>query len=209
MAIGGQRVVLRLRVRRLFCDNSGCAAKTFTEQVADLTEPYARRTTALRRVLEVIAVALAGRANRGGDRARSRRFRGQTGAGLRAAWLKAHPEVRITTRDRARAYAEAASPASADAGPTQDPRVSGWIMRNPDNLDDHDEQRLKAILARCPELEATRRHVGSFGHMIRIRHEPSQLRHSPQTDPAPSVINITCLDHPKSAPEPDLGTTWV
>jgi hypothetical protein len=54
--------VLRLRVRRLFCDNNECAAKTFTEQVADLTEPYARRTTPLRRTLEIIALALAGRA---------------------------------------------------------------------------------------------------------------------------------------------------
>jgi hypothetical protein len=59
--ISAQRVILRLRVRRLFCDNNGCVAKTFTEQVADLTEPYARRTVALRRMLETIALALAGR----------------------------------------------------------------------------------------------------------------------------------------------------
>jgi transposase len=40
-------------------------------------------------------------------------------------------------------------------------------MRDPDNLNDEDEQRLKAVLARCPELEATRRHLGAFAHMIR------------------------------------------
>jgi transposase len=45
--------------------------------------------------------------------------------------------------------------------------VTGWIMRDPDNLSDEDEQRLRAVLARCPELEATRRHVGAFAHMIR------------------------------------------
>lgn len=45
--------------------------------------------------------------------------------------------------------------------------VTGWIMRNPDNLNNEDEQRLKAVLARCPELEATRRHVGAFARMIR------------------------------------------
>jgi transposase len=45
--------------------------------------------------------------------------------------------------------------------------VTGWIMRDPDNLTDEDEQRLKAVLARCPELEATRRHVGAFARMIR------------------------------------------
>ncbi|CRK59259.1 Mobile element protein [Alloactinosynnema sp. L-07] len=45
--------------------------------------------------------------------------------------------------------------------------VTGWIMRDPDNLNGEDEQRLKAVLARCPELEATRRHVGAFARMIR------------------------------------------
>ena len=45
--------------------------------------------------------------------------------------------------------------------------VVGWIMRDPDHLTDEDEQHLKAIMSRCPELEATRRHVGAFAHMIR------------------------------------------
>jgi transposase len=58
------------------------------------------------------------------------------------------------------------APAPAAIPPTIR-HVTGWIMRNPENLDDQDEQRLTAILARCPELEATRRHVGAFAHMIR------------------------------------------
>ena len=45
--------------------------------------------------------------------------------------------------------------------------VTGWIMRDPDNLSEEDEQRVKAVLARCPELDATRRHVGAFARMIR------------------------------------------
>jgi transposase/DNA-directed RNA polymerase subunit N (RpoN/RPB10) len=61
-AIAGTPVVLRLRVRRFFCDRSECAAKTFVEQVAGLTQRHARRSTGLRRVLEAIALALAGRA---------------------------------------------------------------------------------------------------------------------------------------------------
>ncbi|HEY2765500.1 MAG TPA: hypothetical protein VGJ13_16045 [Pseudonocardiaceae bacterium] len=40
-------------------------------------------------------------------------------------------------------------------------------MRDPQNLGDEDEQRLKAMLARCPRLEAVRRHGGAFAHMIR------------------------------------------
>ncbi len=60
--IGGQRVVLRLGVRRLFCDHPACRACTFTEQLPGLTTRYARRTPLLRTLLEQIALALAGRA---------------------------------------------------------------------------------------------------------------------------------------------------
>jgi transposase len=61
-AAGGQRVVIRLRVRRFFCGAPDCPACTFAEQVDGLTTAYARRTPLLRGMLEVIALALAGRA---------------------------------------------------------------------------------------------------------------------------------------------------
>lgn len=60
--IAGRPVQLRLRVRRFFCDNADCPARTFAEQPAELTAPRARRTLPLRRMLVSIAVALAGRA---------------------------------------------------------------------------------------------------------------------------------------------------
>jgi transposase len=60
-AIGGRRVVLRLRVRRFFCDHHGCSARTFAEQIPGLTSRYARRSPLLRRMLEAIGLALAGR----------------------------------------------------------------------------------------------------------------------------------------------------
>lgn len=60
--IAGRPVQLRLRIRRLFCDNAACTARTFAEQPAALTTPKARRTSLLRRMLSTIAVALAGRA---------------------------------------------------------------------------------------------------------------------------------------------------
>jgi transposase len=60
-AIGGRRVVLRLRVRRFFCDDHGCRARTFAEQIPGLTSRYARRSPLLREMLEVIGLALAGR----------------------------------------------------------------------------------------------------------------------------------------------------
>ncbi len=61
-AIAGQRAEVWLRVRRFFCDDGACSARTFAEQVPDLTTPYARRTPLQRRMLEAVGVALAGRA---------------------------------------------------------------------------------------------------------------------------------------------------
>ena len=60
-AIGGRATLLRVRVRRFFCDNTECERRTFVEQVPELTTPYARRTPLLRGVLEKIALALGGR----------------------------------------------------------------------------------------------------------------------------------------------------
>jgi zinc-finger of transposase IS204/IS1001/IS1096/IS1165 len=61
-AVGGQQMVIRLRVRRFFCDVPGCPACTFAGQVEGLTTAYARRTPLLRGMQEAIALALAGRA---------------------------------------------------------------------------------------------------------------------------------------------------
>ncbi|WP_308249202.1 ISL3 family transposase [Nonomuraea harbinensis] len=55
-------VTVELEMRRWFCVNSDCLVRTFAEQVPELAQPYARRTSALRRLLEHIALALAGRA---------------------------------------------------------------------------------------------------------------------------------------------------
>jgi transposase len=60
--IAGRAVVLRLRVRRFFCHNPDCAARTFVEQPVALTGPRSRHTVLLRETLTAIAVALAGRA---------------------------------------------------------------------------------------------------------------------------------------------------
>ncbi|MEV0733387.1 ISL3 family transposase [Polymorphospora sp. NPDC050346] len=60
-AIGGRQTLLRVRVRRFFCDDTTCHRRTFAEQVPGLTTPYARRTPLLRGILERIALALGGR----------------------------------------------------------------------------------------------------------------------------------------------------
>ncbi|MBZ3916357.1 hypothetical protein [Streptomyces acidiscabies] len=53
--------VITWTIRRLFCDNPGCARVTFAEQVDGLTVRYGRRTPQLKGMLGAIAVALAGR----------------------------------------------------------------------------------------------------------------------------------------------------
>ena len=59
--IGGRPAAIRFAARRFFCDNPGCTAVTFAEQVPDLTARYARRTALLCAVVTSIALALAGR----------------------------------------------------------------------------------------------------------------------------------------------------
>ncbi|MFE6595478.1 transposase [Streptomyces sp. NPDC057781] len=58
-AAGGD---IDLSVRRLHCENPACPRAKFVEQVDGLTERYQRRTPALRRLVEAVAVALAGSA---------------------------------------------------------------------------------------------------------------------------------------------------
>jgi transposase len=61
-SVAGRPVVLRLRVRRFFCDGPDCPVGTFAEQVDGLTVKHARRTSLCRTALEHIGLALAGRA---------------------------------------------------------------------------------------------------------------------------------------------------
>ncbi|MEU4345802.1 ISL3 family transposase [Nocardia sp. NPDC023852] len=61
-SITGREVVIRLQVRRLFCDNSDCGKTTFAEQVPQLAARHARRTLILERALCAVALALGGRA---------------------------------------------------------------------------------------------------------------------------------------------------
>ncbi|MEU6155350.1 transposase family protein [Actinosynnema sp. NPDC047251] len=59
--VAGWPVVLRLRVRRFFCGDSGCEVGTFAGQVDGLTVGHARRTLSSRTALERIGLAVAGR----------------------------------------------------------------------------------------------------------------------------------------------------
>ncbi|MGV9350914.1 transposase family protein [Streptomyces spiralis] len=56
--LGGRRVLLRLRIRRFFCDNGPCPRRTTAEQVSYLTTRYRRRTLAGGRMVQAIGLAV-------------------------------------------------------------------------------------------------------------------------------------------------------
>jgi transposase len=58
----GRGVVVELRVRRLVCQASGCARRTFREQVPGLAQRWARRTRPLTALIADLAVVVAGQA---------------------------------------------------------------------------------------------------------------------------------------------------
>jgi transposase len=59
---GGHTVVLRLRARRLFCDNARCERRIFAERLPGVAAPWARRTARLAGRQTAIGLALGGAA---------------------------------------------------------------------------------------------------------------------------------------------------
>ncbi|MFI6359625.1 ISL3 family transposase [Streptomyces sp. NPDC050743] len=59
--LGSRRVIIRLRVRRYFCDRKSCSRTMFVEQVPGLSTRYRRSSTGLADWLRLIAIELGGR----------------------------------------------------------------------------------------------------------------------------------------------------
>uniref|UniRef100_UPI003A89F7E1 transposase family protein n=1 Tax=Streptomyces sp. Agncl-13 TaxID=3400628 RepID=UPI003A89F7E1 len=60
--LAARRVQIVLEVRRFVCTKTECARRTFAEQIPGLTSAHARCTDRLGALLNVIGLALAGRA---------------------------------------------------------------------------------------------------------------------------------------------------
>ena len=58
------------------------------------------------------------------------------------------------------------SPAAHTPAPAKPRQVTGWITRHPDDVRDNHKQQLKAIQARCPELETTAELVTEFAKIL-------------------------------------------
>jgi transposase len=59
--IGGRRVLLLVRTRRMACENAGCGKRTFTERFPGLAGPRARASVPLAAMLAAAALAAGGR----------------------------------------------------------------------------------------------------------------------------------------------------
>ena len=80
---------IRLSVRRFRCENQSCSAKTFAEQIPDLTKAHARRTVPASLMLADIGLLLAGRA--GARLAEGIGLPTGRDAGLRLVWALPQP----------------------------------------------------------------------------------------------------------------------
>jgi transposase len=49
-------------------------------------------------------------------------------------------------------------------------RITSWMLRRPEDLDDEEQLQLKQVLACCPHLEATATHISTFAEMLTGRH---------------------------------------
>ncbi|MFD8813559.1 ISL3 family transposase [Streptomyces sp. NPDC059627] len=59
--VGRRRVVVKLEVRRFFCDAAGCGRRTFVEQVQGLTTRYARASPGVKTLWRSVALTAGGR----------------------------------------------------------------------------------------------------------------------------------------------------
>jgi transposase len=61
---------------------------------------------------------------------------------------------------------ESGSPACHTAAPPKTRQVTGWITRHPDRVGEDKKARLKAILARCPQLHTLTELVADFANIL-------------------------------------------
>ncbi|MFJ1708494.1 ISL3 family transposase, partial [Kitasatospora sp. NPDC088346] len=72
-------------------------------------------------------------------------------------------------RDYLRPLRSGAQPQDRSTRPPSVRDVTSWITRHPDSLSTDETLKLKGILARCPQLDATADHVRTFAEMMTAR----------------------------------------
>lgn len=71
-----------------------------------------------------------------------------------------------SVRDHVRPFRTGAIPPAPAPTPPKVRQFTGWIMRNPANLDAEETQRLDAVMTGCPVLTALRGHVRDFAQIM-------------------------------------------
>lgn len=139
--------VFVLAVRQFRCQAAPqCARRTFVEQVDEVTERFARRTSSLCRTLERIALALAGR-----PAARRARHLSIPASAMCAeireqGYLGSERTVRCHLQD----VRTSGKPAPAKPDELTLRKATWLLTAHPDKIDDNNALKLKQILARCP-----------------------------------------------------------
>lgn len=116
-----------------------------------------------------------------------------------------------TVRRHVRAFRATATPAPTAPAPPKPRRVVRSIMTNPDNLSAGDSVRLKEILARCPELDATTAHVRDFAVMMRelLGNRPQDWMRGVQRDDLPALHSfVTGIKRDQDAVINGLTLPW-
>ncbi len=89
--------------------------------------------------------------------------------------------------------------------------VTGWITGLPGHLVPADGERLHAIRARCPELDAAVRHVASFARMIKDlsgdKNTLTGVRHADSARALPHIVSrVACAR--RGSPRRDEPEVW-
>jgi transposase len=71
-----------------------------------------------------------------------------------------------TVRRYLEPFRVAGAPAAHAASPPKPRQVTGWMTRHPDEIGESKKTRLKAILARCPELDSLAELVAGFATIL-------------------------------------------
>jgi transposase len=74
--------------------------------------------------------------------------------------------ARTTVRQYVQPWRTMTTPAPPPLTPPTVRRVTGWILRHPDNLEPGERQQLDAVATICPPLARVREHVRGFAHMM-------------------------------------------
>ncbi|MGP4003556.1 ISL3 family transposase [Streptomyces sp. 8N706] len=90
---------------------------------------------------------------------------------------------------RAYIHLKRSSPQSVGPRPPSPRAVAVWILRHPERLPEVEHLQLKAVLSRCPELNALTGHVRTFAHMLTHRegHQLPQWLRAVREDDLPSL----------------------